>query len=54
MKGKTGGVAFIMKISLVCEMKICDSEDVCFLSLQLNPHTHHVVTTGFEGQILLK
>ena len=33
MKGKTGGVGFIIKRSLVCERVICESEDVCFLKV---------------------
>ena len=28
MKGKTGGVGFIIKRSLECERVICESEDV--------------------------
>ena len=31
MKGKTGGVGFIIKRSLECKRVICESEDVCFL-----------------------
>ena len=33
MKGKTGGVGFIIKRSLECGRVICDSEDVCFLKV---------------------
>ena len=33
MKGKTGGVGFIVKRSLECERVICESEDVCFLKV---------------------
>ena len=33
MKGKTGGVGFIIKRSLECERIICESEDVCFLKV---------------------
>ena len=33
MKGKTGGVGFIIKRSLECERVICESEDVCFLKV---------------------
>ena len=35
MKGKTGGVGFIIKRSLVCEWVICESEDVCFLKVPI-------------------
>ena len=33
MKGKTGGVVFIIKRSLECERVICESEGVCFLKI---------------------
>ena len=33
MKGKTGGVCFIIKRSLECERVICESEDACFLKV---------------------
>ena len=33
MKRKTGGVGFIIKSSLECEMIICESVDVCFLKV---------------------
>ena len=33
MKGKTGGVGFIIKRRLECERVICESEDVCFLKV---------------------
>ena len=31
MKGKTGGMGFIIKRSLECERVICENDDVCFL-----------------------
>ena len=33
MKGKTGGMGFIIKRSLECERVICENEDVCFLKV---------------------
>ena len=33
MKGKTGGVGFIIKSSLECERVFCESEDVCFIKV---------------------
>ena len=33
IKGKTGGVGFIIKRSLECERVICESENVCFLKI---------------------
>ena len=33
MKGKTGGVGFIIKRSLECERVICESEDVCYFKV---------------------
>ena len=33
MKGKTGGVGFIIKCDLECKRISCDSEDICFVKI---------------------
>ena len=33
MRGKTGGVWFVMKSDIECQRIICDSEDICFIKI---------------------
>ena len=33
MRGKTGGVGFVIKSDIECQRIICDSEDVCFIKI---------------------
>ena len=33
MRGKTGGVSFVIKSDMECQRIICDSEDICFLKI---------------------
>ena len=33
MRGKTGGVGFVIKSDMECQRIICDSEDNCFIKI---------------------
>ena len=33
MRGKTGGVGFVIKSDIVCQKIICDSEYICFIKI---------------------
>ena len=33
MRGKTGGVWFVIKSDMECQRIICDSEDICFIKI---------------------
>ena len=34
MRGKTGGIGFVIKSGMECQRIICDSEDICFIKIR--------------------